>query len=202
MKKEFSFYEFTGILVPSVVLMFFLNILISDIYGREYIDFSKIGDSLVFLILCYGFGHILHSLGNFFEWIFWGIFGGKPTSWLIKGNRFKGMLLSVQDAEKVTRKIYSQFGEDKDRDYGRIVYNVLFQEKKTARIDIFGANYSMFRALTVSFLILTIACIFHYSLYLCALPLAFAILSLFRMVRFARHYATEIFITYMNLSEN
>ena len=80
MKKEFSFYEFVGVIVPSVILLFFLNAMISEIFGKSIVDFSKVGDTTVFLIVSYGFGHLIHALGNVFEKIIWWFAGGMQPS--------------------------------------------------------------------------------------------------------------------------
>ena len=88
MKKEFSFYEFVGILVPGVTLLFFSEVIIESIYQKTIIDFSKGGESVVFLVIAYGIGHILQAVGNVFENIMWMVFGSMPTQWLTKKNRF------------------------------------------------------------------------------------------------------------------
>lgn len=64
MKRELSFYEFVGILTPSVILLYFLNYLIKDSLNITIIEYSELGQSAIFLIIAYGFGHTLHSLGN------------------------------------------------------------------------------------------------------------------------------------------
>lgn len=200
MKKEFSFYEFVGVIVPSVILLFFANEMFSYAHEKPLVDFSQVGDTTVFLIVSYGFGHLIHALGNIFEKVLWGIFGGMPTKWLPNGNRFKKGLLHKSDEEKITKKLYDRFGEA-DKDYGRLVYNVLYHAGKTSRIDIFNGNYSLFRGLTISFFLLTVLCWYFLCATLALVALGLAGLSLFRMVRFAKLYAIEVFVTYLNMSE-
>jgi len=38
MKKDFSFYEFVGILVPGVTLLFFSELIIEMIYGKTIVE--------------------------------------------------------------------------------------------------------------------------------------------------------------------
>ena len=200
MKKDFSFYEFVGILVPGVTLLFFSEVIIERIYGKAIIDFAKLGESFIFLIIAYGFGHILQAVGNLFENTLWGIYGGKPTQWLTKKNRLKIKLFSPEVSEKIQKKIFSNFGEVQGKDYGREVYNWLSLKEYVTekRIDIFNANYSLFRGLTVSFYGLTIITLFLPEWYFLIIPFTLGVLSNFRMLRFAKLYARELYLTYYN----
>ena len=49
MKKELSLYEFAGVLIPSVILLFFTELLIEHAYFFKIIDFSTLGESIIFL---------------------------------------------------------------------------------------------------------------------------------------------------------
>lgn len=203
MKKEFSFYEFVGILVPGVTLLFFCEVIIELVCQKTILDFSKVGESIVFLIIAYGMGHILQAAGNVFESLMWVVFGSMPTQWLTKKSRFDHNLFDADLSEKIRAKIFQRFGETSGKDYGRDVYNLLsLREKITEkRIDVFNANYSLFRGLTVSFYLLSIivGCFLGWKLML--IPLTLGVLSNFRMFRFARLYATELFLTYLNYEE-
>ena len=202
MKKELSFYEFVGVLIPSVILLFFAEMLFEYAYEFQVIDFSKVGETVIFLIVAYGVGHILHSLGNFLEWLLWKIYGGMPTNWLTKKTRFGQKLFDDFETKKILEKIYSEIGESAEKDYGRLIYTKLFSKGLTSRIDIFNANYSLFRGLTVAFILLgilsTSLLYWEYSL----IPFFIAILSLARMIRFAKLYATETYRTYLISLEN
>ena len=84
-------------------------------------------------------------------------------------------------------------------DYGRLSYNLIFLKEKTARIDIFNGNYSLFRGLSVSFLLITIMCGYFFSWQITALVTIPFFLSISRMIRFAKYYATETFRTFYNI---
>lgn len=200
MKKDFSFYEFVGILVPGVTLLFFSEVVIEMFYGQTIIDFSKIGESIVFIVISYGIGHILQAVGNVFEIGMWKLFGGMPTHWLTKKGRLGITLFDDEQAKKITDKLYQHFGEKAGKDYGRDVYNWLsIKEKITEkRIDVFNANYSQFRGLTVTFYLLAILVGVFLGWKLMLVPLTLGVLSNFRMFRFAKLYATEVFRTYLN----
>jgi len=200
MKKEFSFYEFVGILVPGATLLFFIELIIEVDFEKAIIDFSKIGESFVFLVIAYGMGHILQALGNVYESMFWKIIGGMPTQWLTKGNRFRINLFDLEQTEKIKTKIFQQFGEKSGKDYGRDVYNWLSLKEKVTekRIDIFNANYSLLRGLTVTFYLLSLIVLFFIGWKLILIPFILGFLSNYRMFRFAKLYAEEIFRSYLN----
>jgi len=197
MKKDFSLYEFAGILIPSVTLLFFSEVIIEHSFDLKIIDFSKLGESIIFLLIAYGIGHILHGLGNFLELLLWKLLGGMPTSWLTKKSRFGQRLLDDFETKKIVEKIYSEMGEAEEKDYGRLIYTKLFSKGLTSRIDIFNANYSLFRGLTVAFILIgflsSSLLYWKYSL----IPFVIAVLSLARMIRFAKLYAQETYRTYL-----
>lgn len=197
MKKELSLYEFAGILIPSVILLFFTELLIEHAYHFKIIDFSTLGESIIFLTVAYGLGHVLHGIGNLLESLLWKIFGGMPTNWLTGKPRFKQKLFDERDTKQIIEKIYSVFGELKDKDYSQLIYTELFAKNLTSRIDIFNANYSLFRGLTVSFIILGILTFGLLSRYYSLVPFGLAMLALYRMILFAKLYAKEIYRTYL-----
>ena len=204
MKKEFSFYEFVGIIVPGVTFLFFSELVIEQIYHKVIIDFSKVGESIVFVIISYGIGHILQSVGNLFELVMWKAFGSMPTQWLNQKNRFGKNLFDAEMAEKIKTKAFEQFGGNSKRDYGRDAYSWLSQIEKTTekRIDVFNANYSLFRGLTITFYILAIIVWIYVGWKEALFPIILGFLSNLRMYRFAKLYASEIFRTYLIHKEN
>ncbi len=200
MKREFSFYEIVGILVPAAILLYGGQLIYEHVQQKQIVDLSKLGETAIFLIVCYGVGHILQSLGNFFENILWFIYGGMPTSWLTNKNRFGYFLFEDVQNLKISDKVKQKYGEG-IKDYGRLVYNFIFQKEKTARIDIFNGNYSLFRGLAISFLLLSIICGCYLEWKLTIISAVLSVLSVMRMIRFAKYYAKETFSTFYNLEE-
>jgi hypothetical protein len=200
MKKEFSFYEFVGILVPATILLFSWHLIYEHVYQKQIIDFSNLGETLVFITICYGVGHLLHSLGNLMEKGIWFIFRGFPTKWLSEKNIFGKNLFNNSLNKKIIKKVKQKFGKEVGN-HGNLVYNFIFLKSKTERVDIFNANYCLFRGLSISFILIMSICVYyHYweTTLLLSVPL---ILSLIRMFRFGKYYAKEIYITFYNLSE-
>ncbi len=200
MKKEFSFYEFVGILVPSAIFLYAIQLIVEFVYQKQIVDFGKFGETLIFIVICYGVGHLLQSIGNFFENIVWWIAGGMPTQWLTKKNRFGNTLFDSDGNQIIKDKVIHKFGGS-IKDYGRLVYNYIYQKEKTSRVDIFNSNYSLFRGLSVVFLLITIICCYFFDWRVTIIMLIPFALSFMRMIRFAKYYAREIFRTFYNLVE-
>ncbi len=200
MKKEFSFYEFVAILVPSAILLYAVQLILEHAYRKQIVDFEKLGETIIFIIICYGVGHIIQSLGNFFENLVWFVYGGMPTKWLTHKNKFNKYLFEQSLNQRIVEQVKKKFGDDIE-DYGRLTYNLLFQKDKTKRIDIFNGNYSLFRGLAVSFLIITGLCLYYLTWQLSLVALVPSLLATVRMIRFAKYYATETFRTFYNLSD-
>jgi len=199
MKRQFSFYEFVGVLVPSIILLYFAELILEQVYNRSFVSFESVGESVIFIIVAYGFGHIMNSVGNIFESIVWKIVGGMPTSWLNKPPRLWLTLFDDNEKERVQTKLQEKYGQLGERDYGLQVYNLLFVNEKTDRVDIFNGNYSLFRGLTVSILILAVMALWLLDWKYSVLPFLLTVLAFLRMFRFAKYYAKEVYRTFMNL---
>lgn len=203
MKRDFSFYEFVGILIPGTVILYSLYLLLKLKGINVAVDISNFGESIIFLVLAYGIGHLMHAFGNFFEALIWTIFNGWPTNWITKKPRFSQYLFKdPNDEEKVREKLKHIFGESENKDYGRLAYSYLFNKKLTERVDIFSGNYSLFRGLSISFLILSILLCLYFNLASALISFVFFILSLYRMIRFGKYYAKEIYHVFLTCDDN
>jgi hypothetical protein len=200
MKKEFSFYEFAGIIVPSVTFLFCMQLLIEIETGKQIINFASLGESIAFLIVAYAFGHILQGMGNAYEWILWRkLYGGMPSNWITKATRFNSKLLDDDFKNKLLAKLYAKFGEVPKKDYGRDAYKAVEYAGKSQRADIFNGNYSLFRGLVIAFIGVTIATVNFFGWRYSIFPFLCVIICHIRMVRFAKYYASDVYRTYFNL---
>lgn len=197
MNKEFSFYEFTGLITPSVILLFSIDILLKKVCSISIFDFSNLGESLVFIVIAYGFGHIIQSFGYFFEKFIWWLLKGRPTQWLKSDGRFKQTIVSQTEAQKILSKLQSEFGDK--RDYGSITYTKVYGSDKSGRIDIFNGNFSLFRGLSICFIALLITTICLHLGWWFLVPLSFLVVSTVRMIHFGKCYARELYRTYFML---
>lgn len=200
MKKEFSFYEFVGVLTPSVTLLFFLNYLLQDILDKPILDFSQLGQSVVFIIIAYGIGHVLNSLGNLFESFVWYLYGGKPTKWIYLPQTKFRKLFDSEVNEKIKALLEKEFGTLSSKDYGKYAYHKVKAVGQFDHIDIFNGNVSLFRGLCTTFLILSLTMVLlGYGVY-ALIPFLLFGLSTFRMIRFATYYAKDIYRNYILIS--
>ncbi|MBL7794543.1 MAG: hypothetical protein JNK77_19575 [Saprospiraceae bacterium] len=192
MNKEFSFYEFAGIIAPSVIFLFFLDFMLKKTGAIFLFDFSNFGESLVFIVIAYGVGHVLQSFGYYIEKFIWLIFNGRPTEWLLKKPRFGQKLFEDGETKKVLGKLEKEFGTG-EKDYGRLAFTKVHVDGKADRVEIFNGNFSLFRGLVICFLLLMIVAV-HLNLgrwYL--LPLFLLSLSVIRMIHFGKCYAREVY---------
>lgn len=84
MKDKFDYYDIFAIVLPGLVGSAFTGLLLSNSPGEFAKDCSSItlGSSVFLCALFYIVGDFLQILGKLFEFIFWFIFGGKPSSWI------------------------------------------------------------------------------------------------------------------------
>lgn len=199
MKKDLSNYEFVALIIPSVILLFSINYILTSQGNESLFDFSKISESIIFLCFSYALGHIIQGIGNYFEKSVWYYYGGMPTKWLFKPNKFQKRLLDDNTCGKIKARINIDYDRiDEEADYGLLIYNKLFQKKLTERIDIFNGNYSLLRGLSVTFIILSMYLFVNCNYKLGLVCLVCFFISLKRMIRFGEYYAKEIYRTYMN----
>lgn len=199
MKREFSFYEFVGIMVPSVTLLFFLQ----ELYVFHYqsprvVDYTNIGESIIFLVIAYGFGHLLHAVSNLYEYILWKIAGGMPSQWLLRKNNFGKTLFDDHLTYMIRDKLIANYGDDRGNDYGRLVLSKLRSEQKAATLEIFNGNYSLSRGLAVAFLILAVLCFGIGQLSFGWSAILICAIATYRMIRFSLYFARELYRCYLN----
>lgn len=199
MNKEFSFYEFAGIIAPSVIFLFFLDLMLKKAQTFTLFDFSNLGESIVFIVIAYGVGHVLQSFGYYIEKLIWWILNGKPTDWLLKKPRLCQKLLENDETKQILGKLEKEFGTG-EKNYGRLAFTKVYVEGKADRIEIFNGNFSLFRGLVICFLFLMIVavCLNFGRWFL--LPLILLFLSAIHMVHFGKCYAREVYRTFFVLT--
>ena len=74
--RQFSFYEFTGILLPGVTVLAGLMILFPDWELPSFVREVSIGGLGALVIAAYLIGHLVQAVGNFIEWLWWKPWGG------------------------------------------------------------------------------------------------------------------------------
>lgn len=209
MKKEFSFYEFTGVVVPGATLLLSLALTVQPL--KDFLSSEKFGAGQLglFLIASYIIGHLVQGVGNILEKALWA-FRGMPSTWI---RRDKPPYLSDGQTKRLRDVMTQLLGhevpplQDLDiRACGGLVgqlYAKLEKEGRTARIEVFNGNYGLFRGIASALLVAVAGTALKHGLWTSstAIMSAVFILALIRMHRFGVHYASELYKQALNLAE-
>jgi hypothetical protein len=212
--RDFDFYEFVGVLMPGATVVFGSALLeLVDLPFMRTEDSLSFGDLGATVVLSYVAGHLLQAFGNWFETGWWRLWRGRPTDWVRRNTRDDSVLSARQKIE-LDRKIRELCEIPQDvslhsvtasewRGITSQIYASVANAGRSSRVDIFNGNYGLLRGLTVAFLLLLLGTIIYdrtdsSNIWLL---LAASLLALFRMHRFGIHYARELFIRFLNLSD-
>ena len=206
--RKFDFYETVGVIAPGSVLVFGLMQIYPELQKlqKDGITFGEFG---LFLILAYVGGHLVQTVGNGVEYLWWKLYGGMPTDWARSGK--EGEFVDQQN-ERLPAKLKELLQiEVPDRMEGvtakrwfaitHQIYVAVEKAGRSRRVDIFNGNYGMFRGLTAALLVVLAAVLMHFgrgAFSSCVLLVGFAALALMRMHRFGIHYARELFVQFVS----
>ena len=152
--KKFDFYEFTGILTPGVIVLYVISLKFPTATPFMSSQQLSVGDLGLFIVLAYVAGHLVQSLGNLVEWVFWKPFGGMPTTWVIAGRTVD--YLNPQQVEALPAKVEQILGWKLGKGLGemtekewtpvvRSIYAAVQAAGRSGRVDVFNGNYGMLR---------------------------------------------------------
>lgn len=208
--RQFEFYEFVGVLAPGAFLLYGLSLLFPQagpiVQGKE-VTFGDLG---IFVLLAYVAGQLIQALGNAIEWTWWRAWNGWPSDW---PRSDKHHLLSVPQREQLLGKVRNLLALPAEadpfqlppRDWMAVVREIdatIQAAGRSKRVEAFNGNYGLNRGLVASLaalLALTLA-VHGVSGWKADLLLsAGTAIALFRMHRFGRHYARELFVQFLSL---
>lgn len=208
--KQFDFYEFTGILLPGAIVLTALVLLFPGWGLPTLIKDISVGGLGVFVVLAYAAGHVVQAVGNLIEAVWWKAWGGLPSDWLrTKPSR----LLAAQQILALEKRLRERQGLDgfdissaAATDWYAItrqIYADVASAGRSVRIDTFNGNYGLNRGLAAGLLVvlalLPVPAPADWRVAICILIAEG--LALYRMHRFARHYARELFVQFLQLPE-
>lgn len=208
--KQFDFYEFTGILLPGAIVLTALVLLFPGWGLPTLIKDISVGGLGVFVVLAYAVGHVVQAVGNLIEAVWWKAWGGLPSDWLrTKPSR----LLAAQQILALEKRLRERQGLDgfdissaAASDWYAItrqIYADVASAGRSGRIDTFNGNYGLNRGLAAGLLVvlalLPVPAPADWRVAICILIAEG--MTLYRMHRFARHYARELFVQFLQLPE-
>jgi hypothetical protein len=143
----------------------------------------------------------VQAIGNGLEWVLWKLCGGMPS-----GQVLCGKYLSADQHKRLLEALRPVVGdadpcklpEPERLAIAREVYSEIAGAGKASRVDTFNGNYGLMRGLAAAF-VMTFALAVVTSqgiIALCILGVLF-LLAIYRMHRFGRHYATELFTQFL-----
>jgi hypothetical protein len=206
--RQFDFYEFAAILLPGVAAL--TGILLAYPTGIP-VDVLKdftVGDLGLFVLLAYLLGHLVQSVGNALESVWWKLFNGMPTDWV---RREDNSLLSPSQSRLLEGLVRERLGlrdfvmgeTNRKHWYSitRQVYADVAAAGRTNRVDTFNGNYGLNRGIAAGFLVFLVAALSRPPIdWWVAAGAAIALaLAIARMHRFGRHYARELFVQFLQL---
>jgi hypothetical protein len=206
--RQFDFYEFTGILVPGATALAGSLLLFPDFLKPESIKDFNVGGLGLFLVLAYVLGHLVQAIGNGFESGWWKLWGGMPTDWV----RTKpARLLAPSQVAALEKTAKERLGlEDLQIAHStpgqwyaitRQVYAEVAGAGRASRIDVFNGNYGLNRGIAAGLLVVLAVALLKSPVnwaFVGGAGVA-AALAIYRMHRFARHYARELFVQFLQL---
>ncbi len=212
MKKDFDFYEFSGIILPGFLTLTGISLIDNSLRTFVWTPQISVGLVLLGIILSYIAGQLIQGLGNFLESVWWKLFRGVPTDWLRTRNN---KVISLSQINKIEELIKNQLAPSNFESIKKLsknewylltrqIYSIIEIVNKSKRIDVFNGLYGLNRGIATSFLIITIIYLFYYGFTNISIIIVLLILfslSLYRMHRFAIHYARELFVQFITVKQ-
>jgi hypothetical protein len=203
--KEFSFYEFAGVLAPGALVLFGLGYVVPALASFKSPADLQLGGLGVFVVLAYVAGHLTQAVGNAIEWLYWACWRGMPTQWVRRGALLsKAQIERIGSIAKANWEIteLSAVSEKEWFAVGREMNARLVAANRTGRLDVFNGNYGLTRGIAAATLVILAATALLQGLATwkaeVGLAVVFAV-ALFRMHRFGVHYARELYVQYLDV---
>lgn len=208
--RQFDFYEFAAVLAPGTVLLFGVSLVSRPVQGVLHGGSMSVGDLGVFVVLAYVAGQLLQAFGNGLEWVWWAAWGGWPTDW---PRADRGGLLHPAQRHKLGSKLRVMLGLERNQhpfELPQKEWRAAISEAESAvhaagrgrRLETFNGSYGLHRGIAAAFssllvLVLIVEGVAHWQVV--ALLAGCAGIGLYRMHRFGKRYARELFLQFLAL---
>lgn len=206
--KTLSFYEQVGILIPGSALLLGLVVMLPAARSLIAVEGVTVGGLGLFLLAAYALGHGVAAVGNLVEAIYWKAFGGMPSRWV---TRDQPRLLTQEQVDRLRAKATARFefewpsppgfpSSRWDRMFGQLYRDTL--TRNPGRIEAFNGNYGLNRGLAAAALCIAIVAPISRPDFngwmIAVVAVVAAVIYLYRMHRFAVHFATEVYFGFLN----
>lgn len=199
-----TFYDTVGVIIPGtwvIIGLFLLKVDLAPLLarGREAFGLAELG---LFFLLTFAVGHLIAAIGNILEDMWWWIFELPTDKPFKKSNglfeQVRTKMNQIQPSNEYTEISNSI---DKWKVLVREAYAHVAGAGRNGRIDVFNAQYGMMRGLAAGSLVLAVVAAtaepFEWR------PMALfgvaALIALYRMQRFGKSYARELFAQFLSL---
>lgn len=192
--RELNFYEFVGILVPGALLLVCIGLVFEIDKGANIFLPSSLGSAVISLVVSYAVGHLIQGFGNIVESAYWKCWSGMPSDWPFTKPRrelpvrFRDLLSDFAGVKKIDTI-------DSWRQHVGTARSIIYAKNRAGRLETFNGNYGLFRGLAASgiFLMCLVWAGERPAIVVYPAIGGVVILALYRMHRFAIHYAREFF---------
>lgn len=197
--RKLNFYEFVGIFLPGAIVILSLSFYFPKLNSILLQNQNQFSTLSFFLIMSYAIGHLLQSIGNLIELVWWKIRGGWPTDWISKKDVFYPTAWKETIIKEFSRENCQPFENIYTwRNCVRVIYAEVKSASRSERIDIFNGNYGLHRGIASSLFTSAVILLFFkdFDLKTIIVFLILIFAAIFRMDLFARHYAKELFVQF------
>jgi hypothetical protein len=202
--REFSFYDFAGVVAPGALVLFGSAYLLPAVGDLRAVFQMELGGLGVFALLAYVAGHLAQAIGNLMESAYWKAWGGMPSVWVLRGE-----LLSTVQLDRLGAVVRERLGIPSLRESNpsvwlaatREIYASVAAGGRAARVDTFNGNYGMMRGTAAAAVVLLAIAVATRGLSAWRIEVALlvvAAVAAYRMHRFAVHYSRELFVQYLD----
>jgi hypothetical protein len=202
--REFSFYDFAGVVAPGALLLLGSTYLLPGVGDLRTLFQMQLGGLGVFALLAYVAGHLAQAIGNLMESAYWKAWGGMPSAWVLRGK-----LLGDVQLDRLGAVVKERLGIPSLRESHpsawlvatREIYASVAAAGRAARVDTFNGNYGLMRGTAAAAVVLLAIAVATRGLggwRVEVTLIVVAAVAVYRMHRFAVHYSRELFAQYLD----